>query len=88
MPRIARISRIRFWSTLRNSQNSCNSRQEAFLPISAFELAGWAKDPNGKLDLKSIRGMSIGWGGYFGKEGEKVQFTLATPKVGVVEERQ
>lgn len=63
-------------------------RQEAFLPISAFELAGWAKDPNGRMDLACITAMSIGWGGYFGKEGERVQFTLATPKVGVLGERQ
>lgn len=57
-------------------------RQEAFVPLSAFKLAGWSKDPDGKLDLEAITEVRVGWGGYFGAEGEKVDFSLALPQVG------
>lgn len=55
---------------------------EAFVPISAFKLAGWSKDPDGKLDLGAITEVRVGWGGYFGTEGERVEFSLALPQVG------
>jgi hypothetical protein len=53
-----------------------------YVPMSAFKLAGWSKDPDGKLDLDAIAAMSIGWGGYYGTEGERVEFSLALPQVG------
>lgn len=47
--------------------------------FSQFQPAGWAVDPNGKLDLDQIVGISIGWGGYLGTEGEQVEFATAAP---------
>ena len=54
----------------------------SFVPLSSFSLAGWSKDPDGGLDLTRITSVSIGWGGYYGREGEVVEFTLGLPGVG------
>ena len=54
---------------------------QSFVPLTAFDPAGWAKDPDGRLDLTKITGMSIGWGGYFGTENERVEFSLALPQL-------
>lgn len=59
-----------------------SGRLEAFLPLSAFKLAGWSKDPDGVLDAGAVTDIRIGWGGYFGTEGETVEFSLALPRVG------
>ncbi len=60
------------------------SRERTFLALSRFQLAGWSKDPDGVLDLKRVGDIRIGWGGYFGAKGEKVQFSVALPQVGTV----
>jgi hypothetical protein len=59
-----------------------------FLAWSRFQLAGWSKDADGVLDLKRVSDIRIGWGGYFGAEGEKVQFSVALPEVGAVKRNQ
>jgi hypothetical protein len=43
-------------------------------------LAGWSKDEGGGLDLSKIAELGIGWGGYFGAQGEQIEFTLAQPQ--------
>ena len=52
----------------------------SYVSLSAFAPAGWAKDPDGRLDLSQITAINIGWGGYLGKEGERVSFTLMQPQ--------
>ena len=59
-------------------------RERTFVALSRFQLAGWSKDADGVLDLKRVGDIRIGWGGYFGAEGEKVQFSVALPQVGAV----
>jgi len=59
-------------------------RERTFLTLSRFQLAGWSKDADGVLDLKRVGDIRIGWGGYFGAEGEKVQFSVALPQIGAV----
>ena len=59
-------------------------RERSFVPLSRFELAGWSKSSKGKLDLKRVSEIRIGWGGYLGAEGEKVVFSLAMPQTGAV----
>ncbi len=54
------------------------------VPLSRFQVAGWSKDTNGKLDLNSVQELRVGWGGYFGKEGETVSFVVASPNTGAV----
>ena len=41
--------------------------------------AGWSKDKDGVLDARRVSDVSIGWGGYLGREGETVQFAIRTP---------
>lgn len=53
----------------------------SYVPLSGFDLAGWSEDENGRLDPGKVEAISVGWGGYFGKEGETVEFSLALPEV-------
>lgn len=55
---------------------------QTFVPISRFQLAGWSKDENAQLDLNRIAEIRVGWGGYFGKDGERVEFRLRLPSMG------
>jgi len=59
-------------------------RERTFVALSRFQLAGWSRDADGVLDSKRVGDIRIGWGGYFGAEGEKVQFSVALPQVGAV----
>lgn len=58
--------------------------EETLVALNRFKLAGWSQDADGVLDLRKVRDIRIGWGGYLGAEGEKVQFTTALPQIGVV----
>jgi len=60
------------------------ARECTFVALSRFQLAGWSKDADGVLDLKRVSDIRIGWGGYYGAEHEKVQFSVALPQVGAV----
>jgi len=55
-----------------------------FVPLSSFQRAGWVEAPDGELDLKAITGISIGWGGYFGQEGETIELTLLPTQVATL----
>jgi hypothetical protein len=55
-----------------------------FVPVSRLQHAGWSQDKDGELDLKQISEVRIGWGGYYGTEGEQVQFSIALPQVGSI----
>ena len=59
-------------------------REQSFVALSRFQLAGWSKDADGILNLKLVSDIRIGWGGYFGAEHEKIQFSVALPQVGSV----
>ncbi len=59
-------------------------RERTFIALSRFQLAGWSKDADGVLDPKRVGDIRIGWGGYLGAEREKVQFSVALPRVGTV----
>ena len=54
----------------------------SFVPLSSFSLAGWSEDPDRGLDVTRIRSVSIGWGGYYGRANEVVEFTVGLPSVG------
>jgi hypothetical protein len=59
-------------------------QERTFIALSRFQLAGWSKDADGVLNLQRVGDIRIGWGGYFGSEHEKVQFSVALPQIGVV----
>ena len=63
---------------------AAQGRERTFVTLSRFQLAGWSKDADGVLDLRRVADIRIGWGGYFGEEDEKVQFSVALPHVGKV----
>ncbi len=50
--------------------------QPSAVPFDSFQLAGWSRDPDGKLDLQRIRAVRIGWGGHIGREGEVISFCI------------
>ena len=55
---------------------------QSFVLLSQFQLAGWSKDHDARLDLSAVAAIRIGWGGYFGTAGEKVEFATAAPQIG------
>ena len=57
----------------------------SYVALSRFQLAGWSKDADGMLDLKKVRDIRIGWGGYHGEKDEAVEFRVALPQLGVIE---
>lgn len=52
-----------------------------FVPLEAFRLGGWSKDDDGALDVDAVRAIRIGWGGYYGREGERIEFSTGPPLV-------
>jgi hypothetical protein len=61
---------------------STPGHQRVFVPLNRLQLAGWSKDADGELDLRKVNEIRIGWGGYFGTEGDRVQFSIALPQIG------
>jgi hypothetical protein len=57
-------------------------RDITYIPFTRFQLAGWSKDSDGELDLARVDEVRVGWGGYLGSEGEKIEVTLALPQSG------
>lgn len=57
-------------------------RHRVFVPIQRLQLAGWSQDADGELDLTRVAEVRIGWGGYYGKEGETVEFSVGLPGIG------
>jgi len=58
---------------------NANENGPVYVPLSAFARAGWNTVPEGPIDLKKIRDIRIGWGGYTGREGEKIVFRTSAP---------
>lgn len=48
----------------------------AFVPWSSFGKAGWSRQGDDVFDPSRIAEIRVGWGGYFGAEGEVVEFRL------------
>ncbi len=57
-------------------------RCQSFVLLSQFQLAGWSKDRDARLDLSAVAAIRVGWGGYLGTAGEKVEFATAMPQIG------
>ncbi|MDG3004796.1 glycosyl hydrolase [Paludisphaera mucosa] len=48
----------------------------AFVPWSSFAKAGWSHEGDEALDRSRVAEIRVGWGGYFGAEGETIAFRL------------
>ena len=57
------------------------SHERLLIPLSRFRVAGWSHAGDGILDPGKVSGLSIGWGGYVGTEGETVRFQVGQPEV-------
>jgi hypothetical protein len=57
-------------------------RHRCLVPFSQFEAVAWKEMPAGPLDRSAITGMSVGWGGYLGTEGETIKFAVAPLELG------
>lgn len=51
-------------------------RTQWFVPLDSFGPAPWLPHPDQRINLDSVGGLAIGWGGYKGTEGERVELTL------------
>jgi hypothetical protein len=58
---------------------------QTWIPLSRFQLAGWSKDTDARLNLSEIVEIRVGWGGYLGEVGDQVCFSFETPRVGRAE---
>jgi hypothetical protein len=58
--------------------------QRVFVPVNQLVMAGWSKDADGLLDLRRVTEIRVGWGGYYGKHGERIEFSTTLPHSGTV----
>lgn len=65
-----------------NRSLNASGYQKLIIPIDRFQLAPWSGDKDGQLNIKQIERIVIGWGGYFGNEGEKLEFSVGNPTTG------
>ncbi|MCX8109255.1 MAG: hypothetical protein N3G20_10670, partial [Verrucomicrobiae bacterium] len=56
---------------------SSPGHKRSVVPFYRFQRAGWSMSGDGTLNLRRIRDVRIGWGGYTGTEGEQVRFSIA-----------
>ncbi len=55
---------------------------EVLLARSRFAHAAFSRGPAGPLDWSAIASVSVGWGGYYGTEGERLVFEIGLPERG------
>ncbi|HOF47248.1 MAG: hypothetical protein KA191_03475 [Verrucomicrobia bacterium] len=55
-----------------------------YLPLDRLQLAGWSSDNDATLDRRRIDEIRVGWGGYVGREGERIEFSLRMPRAGAI----
>ena len=51
-----------------------------YLPLRSFERAMWKPTPEGEFNWRAVTSIRVGWGGYYGKEREKVAFQTKLPQ--------
>ena len=56
-----------------SGQHACH------VALNRFQRAGWCAITDRPLDFSHIATIRIGWGGYFGNEGENVTFSISPP---------
>jgi len=63
---------------------SAPGNSQFFVSLGQFQVAPWGSPATatGGMDFSAIRSIAIGWGGYYGKKGETVEFSVRAPKVG------
>jgi hypothetical protein len=49
------------------------------LPLKGFERAMWKTTPAGEFNWSAVTSIRVGWGGYYGREGERLAFRTTLP---------
>ena len=52
----------------------------AYVMFNQFKPFGGSKTTKGPMDLSQVAAIRVGWGGYFGAEGEKITLTVKPPQ--------
>ncbi len=73
------------WATSLETRLSDFGEFRALVPFSKLTPASWEEQAKGPLDLTQVAGVVVGWGGYFGKEGERLEYTTALPALFSIE---
>ena len=55
--------------------------KESTVWLDSFTLGPWSEDGNGRLDPAKVTSISVGWGGYFGRDAERVEFAFREPEL-------
>lgn len=58
---------------------SDGGKRELFVPLDSFQSVPWKE--KAQIDWERITAISIGWGGYYGEQGEEICFTASPPKL-------
>jgi hypothetical protein len=67
-----------YYAPANRSLDICG-RERVVVPHSAFQVAGWSSDPDGRMDWSKVTDIRLGWGGYYGTDGETVEFSYSPP---------
>lgn len=49
------------------------------VPFDSLHPASWVKQPEGAFDFTQVTDAVVGWGGYYGKKDERIEFSTALP---------
>ena len=52
---------------------------QCYLPLKGFERAMWETTPEGNFNWSAVASIRVGWGGYYGREGERLAFRTTLP---------
>jgi hypothetical protein len=52
---------------------------QCYLPLNGFERAMWKTTPDGDFNWSAVTSIRVGWGGYYGREGERLAFRTTLP---------
>ncbi len=74
---------VQYWAETGRAL-SVPGKDEIVLPLQAFSHAPFSTGPAGSLDWGSVAAINVGWGGHFGKEGDRIGFTVSAPVAGGV----
>jgi hypothetical protein len=59
-----------------------SGHQCAWVPWDRLAPVAWNKAGDGVLDRAQLVELRVGWGGYHGRAGERLEFTVAAPRLG------
>ncbi len=77
---------VQYWAETGRSL-AASGVADLVIPLQAFSHAPFSSGPAGALDWGSVAAINVGWGGHYGKEGDRIAFTVSAPVAGRVGRR-